>query len=127
MDLILITVIQCIYVVYMLRYFKTKYSLTHPLVNMQFNNKYLRHHIGVSEKPISHICEFGKQASILIAGLLLLRLFLILNKSFSKKLIKSLSKMAIFLIFIVSLMNMNAVFYLLPFFASEFYIIRNKI
>ena len=41
--LLLVSIIEALYVIYMLNFFKTKYSLAHPLSN--FNNEYLKHPI----------------------------------------------------------------------------------
>ena len=45
MNLLLISFIEAIYVIYMLNYFKTKYSIAHPFT--YFNNKYLFHPLKV--------------------------------------------------------------------------------
>lgn len=119
-SLFLITIIQAIYVVYMLRYFKTRYSLAHPLVN--FKSEWLHHPVGISEEPISNICPFGQQGSLLIAGLLFVRLYIAQNGIISSKMLKMYSRMGTFLIFLLSLLNMNAVIYLVPFFISEYYV-----
>ena len=122
MNLFLITIIQVVYVVYMLRYFKTRYSLAHPLVN--FKSEWLNHPVGVSDQPISNICPFGQQGSLLIGGLLFVRLYISQKNKYSSKLVKMYSRMTTFLIFLFSLLNMNAVIYLLPFFISEIYVQR---
>jgi len=122
MNFFFITITQVVYVVYMLRYFKTRYSLAHPLIN--FKSEWLNHPIGVSDKPISNICPFGQQGSLLIAGLLFFRLYISQKKKYSSKLVKMYSRMVTFLIFLFSLLNMNAVIYLLPFFISEIYVQR---
>ena len=122
MNFFLITITQVVYVVYMLRYFKTRYSLAHPLIN--FKSEWLNHPIGVSDQPISNICPFGQQSSLLIAGLLFFRLYISQKKKYSSKLVKMYSRMVTFLIFLFSLLNMNAVIYLLPFFISEIYVQR---
>jgi hypothetical protein len=111
---------SAVYVVYMLRYFKTRYSLAHPLV--KFKTEFLRHPIGVSSEPVSNICPFGHLGALLIAFALITRLIFVVNKLAPISQIKMYSRMAVFLIFIFSLMNMNAVVYLIPFFASEYYI-----
>lgn len=120
--LIIVSVIEAAYVIYILRYFKTRYSLAHPLV--KFKSEFLRHPIGTSPEPVSNICPFGHLGALLIAAAIFIRLFLTLNKAFSKSLIKMYSRMAVFIVFIFSLMNMNAVLYLIPFFLSESLIVQ---
>ena len=119
-NLFLVTVIQAVYVVYMLRYFKTRYSLAHPLVN--FKSEWLHHPVGVSREPIVNICPFGQQGGLLIAGLLFVRLYIAQQGKVSSKVLKMYSRMGTFLIFLFSLLNMNAVVYLIPFFISEYYV-----
>lgn len=117
---IIISLVSAVYVVYMLRHFKTKYSLAHPLI--KFKTEFLRHPIGTSPEPISNICPFGHLGALIIASAIIVRLFLVTNKVVPINLIKMYSRMAVFLVFIFSLMNMNAVVYLIPFFVSEYYI-----
>ena len=117
---IIISLVSAVYVVYILRYFKTKYSLAHPLI--KFKTEFLRHPIGTSPEPISNICPFGHLGALIIASAIIVRLFLVTNKIVPINLIKMYSRMAVFLVFIFSLMNMNAVVYLIPFFVSEYYI-----
>ena len=117
---IIISLVSAVYVVYMLRHFKTRYSLAHPLI--KFKTEFLRHPIGTSPEPISNICPFGHLGALVIASAIIVRLFLVTNKIVPINLIKMYSRMAVFLVFIFSLMNMNAVVYLIPFFVSEYYI-----
>lgn len=117
---IIISLVSAVYVVYMLRHFKTRYSLAHPLI--KFKTEFLRHPIGTSPEPISNICPFGHLGALIIASAIVVRLFLVTNKIVPINLIKMYSRMAVFLVFIFSLMNMNAVVYLIPFFVSEYYI-----
>lgn len=116
--LLLISIFQAIYVVYILNYFKTKYSLAHPLLN--FNTNYLKHPIGKSEVPISNICDFGHHCSWLIALFVLSRPFI-----FCKN-IKNISILALIIVLTFSLLNFNAVVYLLPYFFIEIYLIKKN-
>ena len=70
--LVTITFIEIVYVIYILRFFKTRYSLAHPMV--KFNSEYLKHPIGKFDAPQSNICKFGHDGAIIIALLILLRL-----------------------------------------------------
>ena len=116
--LLLVSIIEALYVIYMLNFFKTKYSLAHPLSN--FNNEYLKHPIGKSDIPISNICEFGHQSSWLLATFIILRPF------FINKYTKNLNILGLIIVFSFSLLNMNAVVYLLPVFILEIYLITNN-
>lgn len=120
--LIVVSILEAVYVVYMLRYFKTRYSFAHPLV--KFKAEFLRHPIGTSPKPVSNICPFGHMGAILIAIAIFIRLTISINRIFPRNIVKMYSRMAVFMIFIFSLMNMNAVLYLTPFFISETLLIR---
>ena len=113
------SIIEAFYVIFMLNYFKTRYSLAHPLSN--FNNNYLKHPIGVSEKPVSNICEFGHSASWFLAAFILLRI------SFVKsKITKYVSIFVLIIVASLSLLNFNAVLYLMPFFIYEIYLLKNN-
>ena len=116
-----LSIIEAIYVIYFLNYFKTKYSIAHPLT--LFNNKYIKHPIGKHDKPISMVCQFGKDASWLIAIYLIIRMML--YKKYDK-FFNQFSKFVLLLIFTFSLMNFNVVLYLVPFFILEMYLIRNN-
>ena len=55
--LIVVSILEAVYVVYMLRYFKTRYSFAHPLV--KFKTEFLRHPIGTSPKPYRIFVPLG--------------------------------------------------------------------
>ena len=116
--LILLSVIQGVYIVYILNFFKTKYSLAHPLSN--FSNDYLKHPIGINNEPISNICEFGHQVSWFLA------LFIILRSIFKNRFTKHISIIVLIITATFSMLNFNAVIYLLPHFAIEIYLIKNN-
>ena len=118
-----ISIVEAVYVIYMLNYFKTKYSLAHPLSNM--SSDYFNHPIGVHKKPISNICKFGHDGSFILAIYLVLRGYLYENKSVNKKKLLMFNKMVILAVFLFSLMNFNAVVYLLPIFIIEIYLFSN--
>ena len=120
---VVITLIEIIYVVYMLRFFKTKYSLAHPLV--KFNEEYLKHPIGKLSEPTSTICNFGHDGAIIIAILLLLRIKALYIFGIKPKKISSFNTFALIIIMILSLLNFNAFVYLAPFFVCEIILIKN--
>ena len=119
---IILSIISAIYIVYILNYFKTRYSLAHPLT--YFENKLFYHPIGVSEHPLNQICPFGHISSWFLSGFIILRIFLVLNKCFSIRLIRNISMLVLFLTILFSLMNFNALVYLIPYIIIEIYIIK---
>ena len=121
----LLSLVEAIYVVYMMNYFKTRYSLAHPLT--YFENKFLYHPIGKSDKPICNICPLGNKGSVLIAIFVILRWIIFTNSSNKSqlKILKLFSIFGVSIAFLLSLLNFNAVVYLLPYFITEIYIIKN--
>lgn len=127
--IILISLIEIIYVVYMLRYFKTVYSMSLYEGNIRklFTNidikKYISHNINNTLVPEHHICPFGRDSALIIGLYLLVRVYYLYN---NYKWNWKLNKNILMLILVVSLVNMNAVFYLLPFFITEIIIFYNN-
>ena len=122
----LIPLIESLYVIFMLNFFKTKYSLAHPLT--YFENKLLYHPIGKSEKPVSNICKLGNIGAYFIAAFIIFRFFIDnfnTNKILQKN-IKLLSIFVLLLVFITSLLNFNAVVYLIPYFVYELIYVKNR-
>jgi hypothetical protein len=112
----LISFLLAIYIIFMLNFFKTTISFAHPLT--YFENKYLYHPIVNTDKPQNMICKIGNYGSWLLG------LFLVLRFLFIKKLpIKTISKVVYLIVFIMSLLNLNAVIYLIPYFFIEMYFI----
>ena len=118
----ILTIFDAVYIIYMLNYFKTKYSLAHPLT--YFENKYLYHPIGKSDVPINNICPFGHSCSWLLAGFILIRLLLIKYSNISVTLIRNFSFGVLIITIIFSLLNFNALIYLVPHFIIETLIIK---
>ena len=121
--LVVITLVEIVYVIYMLRCFKTRYSLAHPLV--KFNEEYLKHPIGKLDTARSTICQFGHDGAIIIAVLLLLRLKALYIFNVKAKNVASFNAFALIVIMILAFMNFNALVYLLPFFVCEIILIKN--
>lgn len=123
-EFLLVSLVQAVYVIYMMNYFKTKYSLAHPF--SYFENKFLYHPIGKSDRPICNICPLGNYGGFLIAIYVIIRWVIFTNTNAKKKNsgIKLFSIFALLLVFMLSLLNFNAVVYLLPYFISEVYIIK---
>ena len=120
----IISIVEAIYIIYMLRFFKTKYSLAHPLT--YFENKFFFHPIGKSDEPISNICPFGHMASWYLGLYILIRMVILNCSKIDIKYIVLISKIIVFITMLFSFMNFNAVVYLLPVFILEFYLIYNN-
>ncbi len=108
----ILIIFEALYILYMLRYFKTKYNFAHPLLD--FSSDYFKHPIEVISEPMNLICNFGHDGAIILSLVILLRLFNI----------NIINKYILFIIFILSLMNFNALIYLLPFFIYEIFYIK---
>ena len=114
---------------YMLRYFKTtvSFSLYEGNIRKLFKNNTIRHYVSHNLKdtliPESHICPLGRDASLIIALYLILRIYYLCN---NYEWNWCLNKNMIFLVLVISLVNMNAVIYLLPFYIIEFFIIYSN-
>ena len=115
----LYSLIEAFYVVYILNYFKTRYSLAHPLSD--FSSSYFAHPIGVSSTPISNICEFGHNASWLLAAFILLRICFVKSRYN-----RYVSIFVLIIVGSISMLNLNAVVYLLPYFIFEIYLLKNN-
>ena len=120
-----ITVLVAVYIIYVLNYFKTTYSIATPL--SYFKYKYMFHPIYNTKTNKSMICQFGHDASWFLALFLLTRIYIIKHKIIPTKQIKQISTMVLWSVFIVSLVNLNAVVYLLPYFTLELLYIKNMI
>jgi hypothetical protein len=122
---LILSLVEAIYVVYMLNYFKTHYSLAHPLT--YFENEFLFHPIGKSETPICQICPLGNWGSYLIAFFIVIRaiLYNYVNNKSVKNNTRFASLLVLTLVFVLSLLNFNAVVYLVPYFAIEIFLIMN--
>jgi len=127
----LLTLLSCIWVIYMLNYFTTKYSIAHPLT--YFTSKYWHHPIGTFDKPISMVCQFGKDASWILLSFLILRYLYVLyinsngNSNINNKnqIIRILSKLCLIITMLLSLLNFNVLVYLIPYYIMEYNIIIN--
>ena len=109
----ILTICEAIYVLYMLKYFKTTINFAHPLV--EFSSNYFKHPIEVINEPMNLICNLGHDGAILLSFVIILRLFNI----------NIINKYILAFIFILSLMNFNALVYLLPFFIYEIINLKN--
>ena len=112
---LVVSVLQAVYIIYIFNFFETTYSCetSRKLVLSGI----LFHPVKDSKNPISHICPFGHMMAYPIALYLIGRHF-VLNDTPDIK--KKYSFIINTLIFLGSLMNLNAVVYLIPFFITEF-------
>ena len=104
--ILLISVCESIYIIYMFNYFKTKYNIAHPIT--YFNNPILYHPIGKQTVEENLICPLGNIGSYLI-GFYLIGRNLIPDKYWNKW-----NKWIIISILILTLMNFNATLYFFP-------------
>ena len=119
------TIFVALYIIYVLNYFKTTYSIAHPL--SYFKNRYIFHPIYNTRTKKSMICQFGHDASWPLALFLLTRIYVVKHNILTTKQIKLVSTMVLCSVFIVSLVKLNAVVYLLPYFTLELLYIKNMI
>ena len=126
MNLYLITLFEIIYINYTFWFMKTKYYITHPLSTLQCfeiteikNNikNFFKHPI-YKGSPDNYICPFGKFMIIILSFYLVIRLILFRNKKYYNSL-RKFNMFVLLITFTLSLMNMNAVIYLIPFFMIE--------
>ncbi len=117
----LLPIIHSIYIIYILNYFKTKYSFAHPFT--YFNSDLLYHPIGKSNEPTSKVCKLGNILSWWLGVFIIIRGILLFNKMYTKMLTK-LSLILLILAVMLSMLNLNVVIYLIPHFIIEklFYI-----
>jgi len=112
---LVVSILQAVYIIYIFNFFETTYSFetSRKLVLSGI----LFHPVEDSSVPISHICPFGHMMAYPIAAYLIGRHF-VLNDTPDIK--KKYSIIINTLIFLGSLMNLNAVVYLIPFFITEY-------
>ncbi len=114
MNLKFITLLICVYLYYMFHHFKTTISFNHPYESILHTSlhQYFKHPIH-SDKYENKICDFGKHSIFILIFYLLSTLYFQINKK--------ISFILTMITFLLSLLNMNAVIYLIPFFIIELY------
>lgn len=100
-------------------FFKTKYSVAHPM--SRFNNDLFNHPIGIKQKPQSMICMFGKIMSIIMSIFLIIRWYLIKDNNIKQNYLKY-HKIIIYIMISLCLINFNALLYMLPIFILEHFV-----
>lgn len=125
----ILSIIEGVYVIYILRYFKTTKSFAmyeRGMISGLFTGeikKYLTHNINNTDKPMHHICAFGRDASLLLGIFFFLRAYYIHNHiswNWTR------NNIVLFLFFIGCFLNINAVVYMLPILFIELYIYRTR-
>ena len=114
---LIISIVQAIYIIYMFNYFETTYSFETSR-QLLLSGIFL-HPIKDSTYPVSHICPFGHMMAYPIAVYLIGRNFVLNN---DPRLSKKMNYLVLMLIFVGSLMNINAIVYLIPYFITEIYL-----
>tara|TARA_Y100001958_G_C21009148_1_gene389946 strand:+ start:326 stop:673 length:348 start_codon:yes stop_codon:yes gene_type:complete len=108
-----ISLFEAFYILYMFLFFKTKYSIHHPLeIYVTGYHHSLLHPINTQNYE-SKICPFGKNIILLLFIFLIYRSYYIVPKIYSK--------LVLFVTILLSTMNMNALVYLLPYYIIELY------
>ena len=109
----MIVYLLAFYLLFMFRYFKTSISFNHPLEYIMINRigEYYKHPLGIGLYE-SKICPFGQDIIILLI------LFVILRSEFNW--LKKYSKYVLIIAITISLLNLNATIYLIPYFLFEY-------
>tara|TARA_B100000929_G_scaffold223602_2_gene179964 strand:+ start:6816 stop:7241 length:426 start_codon:yes stop_codon:yes gene_type:complete len=126
-NMLLVSIIEVLYLIYMFNFFKTTIEFHHPFeIFLTSFSKYLKHPIktGIYENKI---CRFGNDISYIFAIYIILRFILYKTNSIKKNTLCMINKTLIYVAFVVSLlMNMNAVIYLIPLLLLEYYYFIQK-
>ncbi len=116
---IIFSVFHSLYILYVLRFFKTRYSLAHPVT--YFNDDLLHHPIGKSDVARSPVCKLGHMLSWYLATFVLLR-GLVLSKYKCHDVVRNITLPILCLTITLSFLNFNVVALLLPHFLIEYFI-----
>lgn len=114
---IILSIIEAIYLVYMLNFYKSKTNYSDP--NVKFTNAFLSHPITHSDIPISMVCPAGKLLSLLFGTFLIAREFILCKSDKDIIEMKMLNYIVIYFGISMSAVNLNVLLYLSPIFAIE--------
>ena len=119
---IFLTTIESVYLYYMFTLFKTTININHPLEENIINNlsNYFKHPIS-SNNYENKICNFGKSGIKVLIIYLFTRLFIIKKSIVSIDIIKNINFFVMVITTLLSLLNMNAFIYLIPFLLTDHY------
>lgn len=122
--MILITLFESIYLLYMYFIFKTNYSFNSAIFNKQTQNinSFFIHD---TNKYENKICLFGKLMAIIAIILAFIRLYLISNNSNNLEIKTKTIIFDLICLILALLMNLNAFIYIIPIIICEIYIILN--
>lgn len=102
----LIAIFESLYLIYMFCFFETSIDFN---IFSSPDGKWFKHLIG--NKKGNRICSFGHITIFFLIGLILFR------ELFAKALVK----VSFVIAFLISLLNLNALVYLIPIFVIEYY------
>ena len=122
--MILITLFESIYLLFMYFIFKTNYSFNSAIFNKQTQNinSFFIHD---TNKYENKICLFGKLMAIIAIILAFIRLYLISNNSNNLEIKTKTIIFDLICLILALLMNLNAFIYIIPIIICEIYIILN--
>jgi hypothetical protein len=103
----IISILESVYLIFMFIFFKTSIDFN---VLKSPTGKWFKHLIG--DEYGGRICPFGKVAIFALIFIFIVRHYIIIPKWFIN--------MALIISFVLSLMNMNAVVYLIPIWLVEY-------
>ena len=103
-----LSVFESVYLIFMFIFFKTTVDFN---VLRSPSGKWFKHLIG--DEYGNRICPFGKVAIFALIFVLLIRHYIKIQQYFVN--------LALIIAFVLSLMNMNAVVYLIPIFLIEYF------
>lgn len=117
---VLATLVLSVYLVWMFRHFQTTFTVHHPLeaLMQRHVDDYFKHPYGNTTYG-RKICPFGRHAILVLVAFLWVRVYLEATGSASEATVRTLSGVALGVVALCSLMNMNAVLYLVPYFVYE--------
>lgn len=120
--LLLVSIIESIYLIYMFNFFKTTIEFHHPFeIFLTSFSDYLKHPIRTGLYQ-NKICRFGNDISYVFAIYIISRFILYKTNFIKKNTLCMINKTLIYIGFCLSfLMNMNAVIYLIPLLLLEYY------
>jgi len=126
--LLIFSIIEAIYLIYMYNFFKTTCSIHHPFEMLITSSlDYLKHPIATG-KYQNKICKFGKQVSWIFGIYLIVRYWLKQNKVMTGTELCKLNRYVAYGAIIISLLtNLNAFIYLIPILLFEFLYYMPKI
>lgn len=109
------------YLFYMFRHHRTRFSVHHPLESAMQDRvgDFFKHPISTNARYGLQICPFGRQGILALVAFLLARAWAVHKSIATPQHVRRVSAFALATTGTLSLMNMNAVLYLAPYFAME--------